>query len=316
MFNSCFNFSFSNIRNNIDYAISRFEAADLCSIAELVQMIDHIRITHELISNYLDLDPFQSMFRAVNDDASLGAFRGRILVHIYSELVGDLLPSFSYNTTSNRFVRSKGGASSQHIRPLSPKNVPGYFWYTSRYNKIFDAANKMYKGFFGKPHLDALLSIVDQNDLPVLVEELCSFLESKVNYELSSYSSALLDALDPMKLPSMKFGVVGGYGYFDLKLKPIARYNLLRSNVFQVLRVIGNGYAFLKFFDTCFQGKGFLNSVFSRFFEGRMPSKDGASAHESGEIPALKILKNAVNFVGAQSSGDLTKKKDLVNLDI
>jgi hypothetical protein len=167
----------------------------------------------------------------------------------------------------------------------------------------------MFKGFVGRPHMDAIISVVNGNDLPVLLEELCNFLESKVNYELSSYSSALLDALDPMKLPSMKFGVVGGYGYFDLKLKPIARYNLLRPNVFHALRIIGNSFAFLKCFDACIEVKGALNSIFISFFDGLSLPKDDSSSttiDQNSEKSAIKILRKGLSFTGNQN-------KDLVS---
>jgi len=47
-----------------------------------------------------------------------------------------------------------------------------------------------------------------------------------------------MDSMDPIKLPSLKYGVIGGYGYFDLKLKPLAGYDNLRSEFFQVIREI------------------------------------------------------------------------------
>lgn len=38
----------------------------------------------------------------------------------------------------------------------------------------------------------------------------------------------------------------GGYGYFDLSLKPLAQYAALRSGVFQSLREIGNTLIFIE----------------------------------------------------------------------
>lgn len=59
-----------------------------------------------------------------------------------------------------------------------------------------------------------------------------------MNYVFASYAKVLMDSMDPIKLPSLKYGVIGGYGYFDLKLKPLAAYDNLRSQLFQILREI------------------------------------------------------------------------------
>lgn len=44
---------------------------------------------------------------------------------------------------------------------------------------------------------------------------------------LAEYYRALLAALPPMKL-QRQLGVIGAYGYFELKLKQIANYAMLR----------------------------------------------------------------------------------------
>ncbi len=48
----------SHLRKNIEFAIARFESGDLCGIVELEAMIDNVRLTHDLLSTHLQLDPF------------------------------------------------------------------------------------------------------------------------------------------------------------------------------------------------------------------------------------------------------------------
>jgi cytoplasmic FMR1 interacting protein len=293
------------LRNNIDYAIQKYESSDLCGIMEFEQLLKHIRLTHKLLSEHMTLDPFHSIFAATNDDASYGIFRGRVLVHTFTEIVGDLLPNFVFSQTTNRFVRAKQAFQGAPMRVSPPKNVPVYFWYTAQFNKYFDAAIKLTKGFFGRTHMDSLMSVLDANDIQTLFNEVCTFLEGKVNFELSAYSNALLTAFDPMKLPSIKFGVIGGYGYFDLKLKPIASYGALRPQVFQVLRTIGNCLAFLQMFDLGYQRRDYFDYQVQSYFDGTIPrqvNEEDMTFFTSiqGEKPYAKILKKAADLASAQ----------------
>eukprot|EP00475_Leptophrys_vorax_P029552 TRINITY_DN4350_c0_g1_i1.p1 TRINITY_DN4350_c0_g1~~TRINITY_DN4350_c0_g1_i1.p1 ORF type:complete len:1230 (+),score=372.45 TRINITY_DN4350_c0_g1_i1:848-4537(+) len=294
------------LRNNIDYAIQKFESSDICGIIEFEQLLKQIKLTHRLLSEYMTLDPFHVIFTAANDDTSFGVFRGRVLVHVFSEIIGDLLPNFVLSTTTQRFVRAKQAFQGAPMRVSPPKNVPSYFWYTAQYNKVFDAAIKLTKGFFGRSHLDSLMAVLDLNDVNTLFNEICTFLEGKVNYELSAYSSALLAAFDPMKLPSIKFGVIGGYGYFDLKLKPIAGYGALRPQVFQVLRTIGNCLAFLQLFDLAAQRKDYFDFQVQSYFDGTIPNKIEEDSNTpfftqiQGEKPYARILKRAAELASAQ----------------
>ncbi len=59
-----------------------------------------------------------------------------------------------------------------------------------------------------------------------------------MQYDLWPYLQVLASAIPQMKLPLSQYGVIGGYGYFDLKLrKDISSYAALRSDVFQLVSV-------------------------------------------------------------------------------
>lgn len=49
------------IRQNLEYAISRFEASDLTSLVELEHQILNIQLTHRLMSQHFTLDPWQNI---------------------------------------------------------------------------------------------------------------------------------------------------------------------------------------------------------------------------------------------------------------
>jgi cytoplasmic FMR1 interacting protein len=90
------------LRRNLDYVIRKFESSDLSSIVELQYHLQNVKMTHELLSEHLNLDPFDEMFKELNDDNALGQFRGRIVFHVFSELLSDLLPNFNYNSATRR----------------------------------------------------------------------------------------------------------------------------------------------------------------------------------------------------------------------
>jgi cytoplasmic FMR1 interacting protein len=70
------------IRANLDLVIARFEAADITSIIELETMLDNIKLTHHLLSQYLPLDQFDALLAEVNESTSLVSLHGRILLHV------------------------------------------------------------------------------------------------------------------------------------------------------------------------------------------------------------------------------------------
>lgn len=70
------------LRQNIDFAISRFEASDITSIIELETQLINIRLVHALLSEHLELDSFDDMLNELNESTSLVSFHGRIILHV------------------------------------------------------------------------------------------------------------------------------------------------------------------------------------------------------------------------------------------
>lgn len=296
-------------KNNIDYAIQRFEASDLCSVVECDHMLRQIKLTHMLLSQKIVIDPLSSLFSMVNDDAFFGNFKGRIVTHVYSEIVADISSNFVYNTVSQRFVRRSHTFSDPPIRSPFPRGVPSYYWYTNQFSRQYDNIHRLTKGFFGIQHMESILSLLDENDYTILFEEVLNTLVYKVNYVLSAYVNVLVQAFDPMKLPSIKFGVIGGYGYFDLKLKQIRSYPALRSNVFQVLREIGNILAFINLWDNASARKANFSHQFQAYFQGIIPiPKNNATSGQnqlfvkpSKDNVYADILKKAIALSTSES---------------
>ena len=230
------------LRKNTDYIIRRFESADLCKgLIELKYLTENIKVMHLLLSDYLTLDPFAAMYSEINDDINLGQKRSRVVSHIFQEVIQDLLPSFVFNSASGRFVRSLPEMVAQPDRARYPSSAQSWFWYGRRHERVFDKLTQMYHGFFGTEHLEAMLSVLSAAEIPLIINELTTEIENKILYDFHPYYRALIEAVPPMKLPKLAYGVVGGHGFFEVKLKnSIGSYEPLRPAVFQMLREIGN----------------------------------------------------------------------------
>lgn len=72
----------TKLRQNIDFAISRFEASDITSIIELETQLTNIRLVHALLSEQLELDNFDDILNEINESTSLVSFHGRIILHV------------------------------------------------------------------------------------------------------------------------------------------------------------------------------------------------------------------------------------------
>lgn len=62
------------------------------------------RLCHKLLSKWLALDDFDSMFREANHNVL--APYGRITLHVFWELNYDFLPNYVYNAATNRYLNT------------------------------------------------------------------------------------------------------------------------------------------------------------------------------------------------------------------
>ena len=69
-------------------------------LQELEALIECNKLTHKLLSQYLNLNEFDAMFREANHNVS--APYGRITLHVFWELNYDFLPNYCFNAATNR----------------------------------------------------------------------------------------------------------------------------------------------------------------------------------------------------------------------
>eukprot|EP01114_Cavostelium_apophysatum_P018213 TRINITY_DN5592_c0_g1_i1.p1 TRINITY_DN5592_c0_g1~~TRINITY_DN5592_c0_g1_i1.p1 ORF type:complete len:1338 (-),score=458.14 TRINITY_DN5592_c0_g1_i1:118-4131(-) len=237
------------LRQNIDHAISRFEASDICSIVELDSLLANVRYTYRLLSEYFELDPWDSILTEVNESTSLVSFHGRIILHIIFELVYDFGSNFNYNSITNRFIRTPLSFSDEVPRDSMPKTNPTFLWGSKVMNGAYANAMELFKNFFGTQHINSILHLVGRSNLPLIVSECLQNMDLKLRNVLAPYVRELMGGMPSTKLPIHDYGTEGGYGYFQLKLKDIIIYPDLRPEVLQNFREMGNLIIFLKMCD-------------------------------------------------------------------
>eukprot|EP01125_Pyxidicula_operculata_P015482 TRINITY_DN5257_c0_g2_i2.p1 TRINITY_DN5257_c0_g2~~TRINITY_DN5257_c0_g2_i2.p1 ORF type:complete len:935 (+),score=184.13 TRINITY_DN5257_c0_g2_i2:17-2821(+) len=96
------------IRENLNYAITRFEASDLTTILALDHLLNNCRLTHILLSKHLQhLDSFESILSETNESTSMVSFHGRLILHVLFDMMGNISANYVYNAITERFFRSE-----------------------------------------------------------------------------------------------------------------------------------------------------------------------------------------------------------------
>jgi cytoplasmic FMR1 interacting protein len=280
------------IRANLDLVIARFEAADITSIIELETMLDNIKLTHHLLSQYLPLDQFDALLAEVNESTSLVSLHGRILLHIIFELTIDLTPNFVYNMITQRFIRAPHIFTDPVPRQPMPKSDnPTYLFGNKPLERGFMSQLDLTRPFVGLPHLKSIIRIIGKSNLSLLISEILENMKLKLVNVLHPYVKELMEGL-PLKstLPRFDYGLEGGFGYFPLKLKMIIEYPDLVNQVFQHFREWGNSLVLLNLFDIALAEHDQISVVTAAPFLGIVPNKL-YNLSGSDVTPMLNVMK-------------------------
>lgn len=143
------------IRQNLEYAISRFEASDLTCLVELEHQLLNIQLTYKLMSEHFTLDPWEHMLNEVNESTSLGSFHGRIVLHIIFELMYDFLPNYNYNSITNRFFKLPPMFlfTDPVPRDAMPKTNPQFLQGNKALSAAYANSLELSKKFIGVPRI-------------------------------------------------------------------------------------------------------------------------------------------------------------------
>jgi len=260
------------LRQNIEFAISRFEASDLACIVELEMLIFNVHLTHHLLSEYLELDPWYHIYQEVDESTSLISFHGRIVLHVIFEIIYDFASNFNFNGITNRFIRTPLPYADVVPRDAPPKTNPNFLFGSKSLNTAYSYSSELSKGFIGSPHINAIVNLVGHSNLPLIVSECIQNMDLKLRSVLAPYVRELFGGMpQSSKLPIHDYGTEGGYGYFQLKLKDIINYPDLQSAVLQNFREVGNITIFLNMLDSAISQFGMRSFLVAAPFLGITP---------------------------------------------
>jgi len=227
------------ILKSLDVAISRFESGDITAVMELVGLTGINRVCHQLLSEYLPLDNFDSMFREA--DRSVTAPYGRLTLHLFMEIHEDFLPHYCYNAATTRFVRTSLEFREKLERDKPPSVAHPYLWGTRSLGVCFAAIYNQYSNFVGPPHFSAMCQLLGYQDITIILRELLQIVDNLLNVSLVPYMDALMAVMPKRCIqPRYDYGSPGVLAYYQVQLNDIMLYSDLQPKVFQALRELGN----------------------------------------------------------------------------
>lgn len=238
------------LRQSIETAVARFESKDVNGVVELASLLRATRLTHALLEKALpDIDSFEQAFTETNEMVTFLSFSSRIVNHATKEVLEDLLPNFAFRADGSLFQRPpKTEFTEQPERDNAPKiTQQSLLFGTRQLNAEFDMKQAMMQGCFGVSHAEALVEVLGEGGMQQLLARLSKHMEDLLTFAISSYVTALQEALPAnTKLPSHQYGVAGCYGFYDAKLSDLKAYEELHSGVLHNCRRLGNAFALLQ----------------------------------------------------------------------
>eukprot|EP00485_Elphidium_margaritaceum_P018770 CAMPEP_0202730760 /NCGR_PEP_ID=MMETSP1385-20130828/186801_1 /ASSEMBLY_ACC=CAM_ASM_000861 /TAXON_ID=933848 /ORGANISM="Elphidium margaritaceum" /LENGTH=1334 /DNA_ID=CAMNT_0049397039 /DNA_START=27 /DNA_END=4031 /DNA_ORIENTATION=+ len=247
------------IRDNIEVLIQRYDAATITSAMEIAHLLRTLRLTVEMLQQELPgIDAFDDVLTEVNEDSTLGSFRGRLFLTTYNGLFSSLLRNYIFNQLTRRFVCLE--------RPRGNKKIDSLYLWGSRFTQVFQQRFKVTRGFFGCEHVEAVVELMGVDSMPLLVDETVKTVAHIIIRDISPYVDEILKNLDPMKLQNAYYGVLGVYGYYDMMLKYIKSYPALREGCFTLLREAGNALALVQMLDVVLSKESYYNHQIQAFY--------------------------------------------------
>ena len=310
------------IRENIEAIITRYESSTITAVIEIEHLLRTLRLTVQMLREELPgIDKFADVLTEVNEDTTLGSFRGRLFLTTYNQLFQNLLRNYIFNQQTRRFVSL--------TKPKNSRRVDHIFLWGSRFTQIFQQTFKVTRGFFGVEHLKAVVELMGVDSMPLLVDETVKTVAHIIIREFSPYVDEILKALDPMKLQSAFYGVLGVYGYYDLVLKYIKSYPALREGVFTLLRESGNAICLVQMMDMVLSQESYYLHQIQAFYLGVEPARFPEEAKEEDvkyssaaavmnrpqQSPFVSILKMTLNAMQKDKNKhqkDLSKEEGLI----
>ncbi|XP_057867272.2 protein PIR isoform X2 [Cryptomeria japonica] len=286
-------------RENIDILFERFESQDICAVVELQQLFDVLRLTYQLLKEYLTMDPFRVMLNEMSENISLVSFSGRLASQIFAEMQNDFLLNFIFCNTTQRYIRSSKVCQRPIQRPPIPHAKSSFYCGSSELNMAYQAFAQLYSKFFGLPHMHAIVKLLGSRSLPWLVRALLDLLAHKITSLVPNVTELQESLPKSMGLLSFDGGVAGCLKVIQEQITWVSSYQR-KGEVLHCLKEIGTMVSCMSLLDTVLREVETTQFMQIAPWLGILPGKDGQAQQilaEDGNSPVISLFKSATNAV-------------------
>lgn len=286
-------------RENLDFLFEQFESQDLCSVVDLQRLVEALRLTHELLSEHIAIDPFNLMMGEISETISLVSFSGRMASQVLLELQNDFFPNFMLCTTTQRFVRSSKPPKRPIKRPSPPFADPSFLFGNTDLNEAHGVVAELHSKFFGLPHMFAVVKLLGSRSLPWLVRALLDYLSQKI-LMMEPWVEDLRELMPKaISLPPYDAGVEESLNHFTEQLQWAVNYDG-RPEMLQGLKEIGSLIFWMSLLDTAMRETETVHFMQVVPWLGVVPNKDGQLQQllcDDNYSPVVSLFKEATSEV-------------------
>ncbi|XP_006854249.2 protein PIR [Amborella trichopoda] len=291
-------------RKNIAFLFDRFDSQDICAVVELQQLLDVLRLTHRLLSEYLTIDPFTPILMEMQENVSLASFSGRLASQVFTEMQNDLLPNFILCNTTQRFVRSPKMLHQPIQKSSVPQGKPSFYCGSQELNVAYHSFAQLYSKFFGLPHIFAILKLLGSRSIPWLIRALLDLLTVKVN-SLESKIMVLQESF-PKSIGLVPFdgGVAGSLRVIHEQLH-WASTSEFKVEILHCLKEIGSILFCMGLFDIVLREVETTQFLQIAPWLGLVPGNEGQvqqDLKENGNSPIISLFKSATTVIATLPS--------------
>jgi len=121
------------------------------------------------------LDPFENILSEVNGmTGGSGGLESatRIEYHVIHKLLADFLPNYNYNSSTERFIRSKETTEDDPDRDGTPTDQNTEYIYkygTKQMDEDYGEIMKLYRGFIGKEHFNSMVRLLGYSGISFIL---------------------------------------------------------------------------------------------------------------------------------------------------
>lgn len=210
-------------------------------VIELESLLNTARLTHKMLSKFLQLERFDDLVREVNECITPCENNGRIVSHAVNEIVRDLIPNYCFNNITSRFLRSTVFYAEPMQRPNFPNAKLMYLYGTKGLSIEYSLKHGLYKDFVGAIHFKALQRLLDVQGTSVVSTELATHVTLIMDHTMNKFFDSITELCPyQTQIPLEHDNSASLFEYLVKEYNNLANYKLLKSEILQAFREIGN----------------------------------------------------------------------------